>query len=332
MIRTAGGAGHLIDPILVGAVVRPDVALCCLILVGCYAEPLCAERLYSYRDDTGTWVFADRPPENGLPFEEAARAASEPLEPSLTIIREDRDSDASLSAVNDCYCPAEVILQLTDPVNVSATEAGSVVRLVPARQTVVLMNVERASATAPWSFEFKYAYVFGDPEARHGGGHAYRPPFAGARQFLVSQAYPDSMTHDTPQSRYAVDIAMPEQSGVFAARGGVVVAVTHSNFRGGTNIGAFGSDANFVKIMHDDGTFALYAHLSWDSIRVRPGQRVRRGEYIAASGNTGFSTGPHLHFAVLRNDGLKAISVPVRFQVGQGEVVSPQTGSYLDNP
>jgi murein DD-endopeptidase MepM/ murein hydrolase activator NlpD len=328
----AGGAGHSTEPISARLYRRPRGTFCCLIVICSLGGHAFAETLYSYRDEMGTRVFADRPPENGQDFKERVRADTEALEPKLTIVREDFDTSASLSAVNDCYCPAEVILQLTDVVNASTAEKASAVRLVPARDTMELMTVKRDSATAPWSFDVKFAYVFGDPEAQHGAGYAYRPPFAAARRFLVSQAYPDSATHDTAQSRYAVDIAMPERSGVFAARSGVVVSVTHSNFRGGTNIGAFGSAANVVKIMHDDGTFALYAHLSWDSIRVRPGQQVSRGEYIAASGNTGFSTGPHLHFAVIRNDGLKSISVPVQFQVGQGDVVSPQTGAYLSNP
>jgi len=87
-----------------------------------------------------------------------------------------------------------------------------------------------------------------------------------------------------------------------------------------------------VRVLHDDGTFAVYAHLAWDSIRVRPGQQVARGERIAASGNTGFTTGPHLHFVVLRNEGLKSVSVPVRFSNGRGGVVTPRTGQPLVNP
>ena len=56
---------------------------------------------------------------------------------------------------------------------------------------------------------------------------------------------------------------------------------------------------------------AIYAHLNWDSIRVRPGQIVKRGEYIADSGNTGVSSGPHLHFVVQRNAGLMHESLPI---------------------
>ena len=66
-------------------------------------------------------------------------------------------------------------------------------------------------------------------------------------------------------------------------------------------------------MLHDDGTTAIYAHLQMDTIRVRPGQRVERGEYIANSGNTGFSSGPHLHFVVVRNAGFQQ-------RVGAGRV------------
>ena len=56
---------------------------------------------------------------------------------------------------------------------------------------------------------------------------------------------------------------------------------------------------NYVVEALDDGRFALYAHVQPGSLRVHPGQRVRRGDVLALLGNTGNSTGPHLHFHVM---------------------------------
>jgi len=70
---------------------------------------------------------------------------------------------------------------------------------------------------------------------------------------------------------------------------------------------------NFVRIMHDDGTMGVYLHLMQGSVKVREGQRVLPGSALALSGNTGNSTGPHLHFVVQRNVGLALESIPFDF-------------------
>ncbi len=153
-------------------------------------------------------------------------------------------------------------------------------------------------------------------------------PFAIASDHTISQAYPDVVTHNTPDSQYAVDIAMPVGTDVFAARGGVVFDVTAGNFKGGADAANM-SLANVVRILHDDGTYAIYAHLNWNSIRVRVGDVVERGEYIADSGNTGYSSGPHLHFAVVRNVGMAMQSVPVTFAGANSTAIAPATGQIV---
>ena len=87
--------------------------------------------------------------------------------------------------------------------------------------------------------------------------------------------------------------------------------------RGGTDWKKFADKANHVRILHDDGTMAVYAHLDLASVSVRPGARIRAGQKIARSGNTGFSTGPHLHFVIQQNTGMKLISVPFKFQTAR---------------
>jgi murein DD-endopeptidase MepM/ murein hydrolase activator NlpD len=84
-----------------------------------------------------------------------------------------------------------------------------------------------------------------------------------------------------------IDIAAPYGSPVYAAVDGVVQVAGRSAGYG-----------NLVKLAHDGGFGTGYGHLS--RIYVRPGQRVRKGQQIGAVGNTGLSTGPHLHYELYR--------------------------------
>ena len=85
-----------------------------------------------------------------------------------------------------------------------------------------------------------------------------------------------------------VDLADPVGTPVYAAAGGDVILAKYAGYNGG-----YGS---YVVIKHPNGTQTLYAHLSEDDVTV--GQHVAQGEHIGAVGNSGRSTGPHLHFEV----------------------------------
>ncbi len=291
-----------------------------------------ADTLYKYRDQDGTLVFSDVPPGASQVYETQTIASSPIASPVVTFRREPAGDGIELWVDNPCFCIAEVIAQVVASGPVTALPGQSVRQVIPAGATMKLLTITAGSSDVMATADFKTAWVFGDPDAIHAPDLPYRPPFAAGQRFQISQASPDAITHVSSDSRYAVDIVMPEQTAVYAARGGMVIEVAHSNFRGGADWGKFGAQANVVRILHDDGSFALYAHLSWDSIRVRAGQRVERGEAIAASGNTGYSTGPHLHFVVVRNAGLRVESVPVTFSAGVGVVMTPRTGEFLQNP
>ena len=92
---------------------------------------------------------------------------------------------------------------------------------------------------------------------------------------------------------------------------------------------AYVSRANSVRILHDDGSMAVYAHLALEKAQVYPGMRVEAGQLIDYSGNTGYSTGPHLHFVVQVNQGMKLESVPFKFADGRGGAFEPKTGMWL---
>ncbi len=90
-----------------------------------------------------------------------------------------------------------------------------------------------------------------------------------------------------------VDIACPVKSKVYAARDGEVV---YSGFQGGYGY--------LVVVQHEYGYQSFYGHLSRTT--SVPGDKVKAGDIIAYSGNTGRTTGPHLHFEVRK--GFRAVN------------------------
>ena len=83
-----------------------------------------------------------------------------------------------------------------------------------------------------------------------------------------------------------VDWATPVGTSVYASCGGTVEKAGWGSGYG-----------NVVYINHEDGRQTRYGHLS--KVLVKPGQQVKQGDKIALSGNTGVSTGPHIHFEIL---------------------------------
>ncbi|MGW2178579.1 M23 family metallopeptidase [Streptomyces sp. NPDC001732] len=101
------------------------------------------------------------------------------------------------------------------------------------------------------------------------------------------------------------DFAVPVGTKVEAAHSGTVVKAGPN---GGGDGPAYG---NAVVIKHANGTYSQYAHLS--KIEVHIGETVRTGEKIALSGNTGNSSGPHLHFEIRHTADYGSAVNPVGF-------------------
>lgn len=289
-----------------------------------FAAAATAQTLYKIPGADGVTVFTDRKPVDLDGVEMRELPLGRAGEVSLEWFQ--NNGRLSLLARNSLYAPVQIRL-LPDASGRAGGYAGD--WLVPADSSQELLAVEVGTQAASAVKRQRFMWLFGDPLAKHQPEEPYRAPFPAAVSYPISQAFPKTVTHTTPDSLHAVDIAMPVGSNVLAARSGIVVEVASTNFRSSLQPGQPGARANLVRIMHDDGTFAIYAHLNWNSIRVRPGERVARGQYIADSGNTGFSTGPHLHFVVVKNAGTRLESLPVRFAAADGADVAPATGSVL---
>ena len=168
-----------------------------------------------------------------------------------------------------------------------------------------------------WEFDYTNFFKLGSNCAKHDESFAYELPYATGAKYKVTQGYNGKFSH-TGANQYATDWQMPEGTLVLAARGGLVVRAKDDSDKGGSSMD-YDRYNNYVLIRHDDGTLAHYCHLQKGGVLVKPGQRVETGDAIAHSGNTGFSSGPHLHFCVFKTkDGHQRISLPVRFRTNEG--------------
>ncbi len=326
--KMAGGAHRSVPDRGRFGVTTVAFATALILLLG-DGGPASAQSMYKYRGDDGEWIYADRPPDDGGLIE-VRDLKTRKNEGALTVDYGFEGQAVVLKAHNGFYAPVELTLDIQKIRGMQYPHPDQELRwVVPPQSDIAMLNLPLLENGAEPYLEYQYKYLAGDPASRHRPPGPYRAPFAIATNYPITQAFPEVATHTTLDSHYAVDVAMPIGTDVFAARGGIVFDVASTNFTGGLDPMRDGPNANVVRILHDDGTYAIYAHLNTNSIRVRPGDVVRRGEYIADSGNTGFSSGPHLHFAVVRNAGMRIESVPVTFVGQNAESVVPASGMAL---
>lgn len=125
---------------------------------------------------------------------------------------------------------------------------------------------------------------------------------------VITQGFGNTAFAQSHQSVYSgkghngIDLAANIGTAIYSAENGEIMGT------GDTDKTCQGASlGKWVLIKHDNGLSTLYAHLSL--IKVNSGQRVNRGETIALSGNTGYSTGPHLHFGLYASEGVKISSL-----------------------
>lgn len=292
---------------------RPALIAWVLVLLGLVFPALAGSRqAYRWVDQRGGVQYADKQPKNVSAAD--VRVIPIPVEPrAIARLRvEAGDGNYLAWADNHLAGPIEVMLSFTRSNNIHAEPALPARATVPAHGSVLVARLGADSPGRNGSFELSLRGVPGNPSVRPRDVE-YLPPLRQPRS-RIDQGFDGQFSHDDEENRYALDFAADIGTPVMAARTGTVMQVEADFSKAGLKKDSYSGRANFVRILHDDGTMALYAHLRTGGVLVRVGQHVQAGQQIGLSGNTGFTTGPHLHFALQVNRGMRLLSIPFRMR------------------
>ena len=150
----------------------------------------------------------------------------------------------------------------------------------------------------------------------------YWLPVEPGRPVRINQGFKGATSH---RNDYAIDLDMPVGTPVTAARAGRVIDLKEDSDRH-CNAPRCMKYGNFVLIQHEDGTFGNYVHLQQGGVDVEIGDLVEAGQRIGRSGNTGYTSGPHLHFDVSVPNGLNRRTIPFQIMDASGKPVRPREG------
>lgn len=198
---------------------------------------------------------------------------------------------------------------------------------VPGRSKKRVLELSRMSSVSGVDYRSSYGWVRGSAFAKHQDDYLYRLPFLRGANVRVSQGYYGDTSHKG-LSAYAVDFPIPVGTPIYAAREGIVVGSEGSNNVGGGSP-EYRKYANYVILEHSDGTMGNYYHLKQGGAIAVIGQKVLKGDLIGYSGNTGYSSGPHLHFSVSKVDPIsmrRPMNLPIKMETLQGIVTNPRKG------
>ncbi len=246
--------------------------------------------------------------------------------PSVEVYNVEKENSIEVYAKNTNLYPVTIEVDI-DLENLSSSKKLPVVEGMAPDSEKLITELTVKKRDKRWSLGTTYKYHMGNIFSRHNDNYVYRLPYQLGAEFKVAQAYNGDFSHKGKLA-YSIDFDMPEGTPVYSARSGVVVETQESYSEGGTDE-YFQDKANFVTVVHKDGTFAEYSHLKLNGIAVSVGQRIRSGQLLGYSGATGYATGPHLHFHVKKVvKGGDFITIPVKFSTQKGAIRLKEKESY----
>jgi murein DD-endopeptidase MepM/ murein hydrolase activator NlpD len=217
------------------------------------------------------------------------------IEYQVKLYHEQTDTGYIIYADNDEFCPVSIEIDFkTENLKASGEE----------REVYVIPPKSKRYKITEFTFvkkgkEVKLSYAsrvnFGDHfQSDCDTDFAYYLPFKNGDEFMLWQGYNGAFSH---QNENSLDFNMPMGTEIYSARAGIVCKVIESNSRH-CKERECAKYNNYIRVYHDDGTFAEYTHIRKDGSIVNEGDTISIGQLIGYSGNVGWASGPHLHFTV----------------------------------
>ncbi len=225
---------------------------------------------------------------------------------------------------NHAYFDVTIELKATELINLSSSKSLPIVGSFPAQSRTKLVNFSIRDPRQKSQFRTFFNATIGRINPDYDKDYLYALPYARGEAYILTQGFNGENTHKD-QSAYALDFQMDEGTRVHAMREGIVIALEEKQTEHGFSP-AFAEKSNHIIIQHDDGTMAMYGHLKPNGVKVRVGQKVYKHAFIGLSGNTGYTSGPHLHVHISAVKDLKTgpMSVPFSFLAQRGRIDSPE--------
>ncbi len=242
----------------------------------------------------------------------------------INIVEDQSSGNIELYASNDGHCPVTISMGFKKLINLKTDSELPVLKVIPndgEEYLIVTLSPKAYNSDSEYEFDFTYA-VGNTLNKNYDTEFAYALPFQKGKKSTIGQGYHGKFSH---YNIFALDFSLAIGTEVLAARDGVVIAVKEDSNHGCKDRRCK-SQANYVLIYHADGTFGSYVHLKKGGSNVNPGDEVKAGQIIGLSGNTGWSSGPHLHFEVYLPEMTRRKSVKTKFALGNNKVAFLEEG------